>query len=183
MTPYPLAADRCAFVLVDVQTKLLDHMHDRDLVLKNLLILIQAMRKLEVPILWFEQVPDKMGPSAESIRALLPDLAPTAKSSFGCFGEPTGDRLLADTGVRHLIVAGIEAHVCVYQTVMDLLSRQRRVSVVADAVSSRSVTNRDLALQRMQAEGAALTTTEMLIFELLGSARHPAFRDVLKLVR
>ena len=101
-------------------------------------------------------------------------------SGYGCAEFVTALRLLQK---KQVILAGIETHVCVYQTAIDLISNGYQVSVVADAVGSRAASNKDIALQRMVAEGAKLTSTEMALFELLGRAGTPEFKEVQALVK
>lgn len=98
-------------------------------------------------------------------------------------GEPTVAAALAGTGVSHWLVCGIEAHICVYQSVLGLLASGARVSLVVDATSSRTAANRDLAISQLAARGAALTSVEMCLFDLMGDCRHPAFRQILALVK
>ena len=105
------------------------------------------------------------------------------KYSFGALGEPTVAAALAESGVEHWLVCGIETHICVYQSVLGLLARGARVSLVVDAVSSRCAVNRDLAIGQLAARGAALTSVEMCLYELMGDCRHPAFRQILSLVK
>jgi nicotinamidase-related amidase len=175
--------DDSVFILVDVQGKLAEVMHEKAQLHRNLEILVAGMRRLDVPILWMEQIPDKMGETLPALRTLLEPAAPLSKACFSCAGSDAFTTALDAAGRRTAIVAGIEAHVCVYQTTRDLLERGYHVEIVADAVSSRAASNVDHALRRMAAEGASLTTTEMVLFELMRTAEHPAFRDILKLVR
>ena len=105
------------------------------------------------------------------------------KHSFGALGEPALADALARQSVSHWLVCGIEAHICVYQTVLGLLDAGSQVSLVVDAVSSRCAANRDLAIGQLAARGAALTSVEMCLYELMGDCRHPAFRQILSLVK
>jgi nicotinamidase-related amidase len=178
-----LHTQNSVLVLVDIQSKLAERMHEKEALLDNLQRLIRGMQALQVPILWAEQIPDKMGPTVECVRQLLNGLQPIAKASFSCYGDARFLQALAATGRKQAIVAGIEAHVCVLQTAVDLEAHGYRVDVVADAVSSRTLSNKLLALERMKASGVHLASVELVLFELMRTAEHPAFRDVLRIVK
>ncbi len=178
-----LRRDNTVLVLIDIQGKLATLMHEREQLFANLQILTRGARVLELPILWLEQYPRGLGPTIPEIAGLLPDLQPLPKISFSACGLPEFVRRLARTGRRQVLLAGIEAHVCVYQTGRDLLAAGYRVEVVADAVSSRTAANRRLGLQRLEAAGALLTSVEMALFELLGRAEGPEFKQIAALVK
>ena len=175
--------DKTIFVLVDVQGKLAQVMHDRDTLFRNLQILVQGVQALEIPILWVEQIPEKMGPTIPELQELLIGLQPVCKQAFSAWGEPAFVTALRNTDCRQVVLAGIETHVCVYQTTRDLAANGYAVEVVADAVSSRTARNRRIGLGKAQAAGAVLTSVETCLFELLATSTHPAFRRILKLVK
>jgi nicotinamidase-related amidase len=141
------------------------------------------MLRLGVPIIWVEQVPEKMGPTIQPLRGLLEGLVPISKSTFSCCGEPEFMKALRQTLRKQVIIAGIETHVCVYQTASDLIAAGYEVEVVSDAVSSRSAENRNVALHKIWSIGARLTTTEMILLELMRTAKHPRFREILGLIK
>jgi len=170
-------------VVIDVQGKLAGLMWDKDALLRHIEVLIRMAKALEMPILWCQQVPRALGPTVEPIAQLLGGIAPIDKSSFSCHGNPIFRDRLIELDRRQVILCGIETHVCVYQTARDLAQCGYDVAVVADAVSSRTAENRRIGLERMRAEGAAIYSTEMLLFELLGDANHPRFRDLSRLIR
>jgi len=178
-----LKPEQTLFVLVDVQGKLAQIMYERDALFDNLLKLVKGIRVLNIPIVWMEQNPEKMGATIPELAELLQDLCPMPKMSFGACGDGTIMDVIESSGRKQILVAGIEAHVCVYQTARGLHDQGYDVEVVSDAVSSRTATNRDGALRRLQQCGVSLTTVEMALFELLGTAEHAAFRDFLKIVR
>jgi nicotinamidase-related amidase len=178
-----LEIQNCCLTVIDVQGKLAQLMSDKELLFRNVQILIQAARVLELPIVWCQQVPEALGPTVPEIAELLTDQEPINKADFSCCGEEAFNIRLNSLKRRQILVCGIETHVCIYQTVLDLLGRGFEVTVVADAVSSRTVGNRQIALTRMAAEGARLGSTEMVLFELLRTARHPQFRQIAKLVK
>jgi len=173
----------CCLVVVDVQGKLAQLMADKETLFQNVRILIQAAKILDVPILWCQQVPKALGPTVPEIAELLSDEEPIDKASFSCAGHEAFNAKLTTLGCKHVLLCGIETHVCIYQTATDLLIRKLEVTVVADAVSSRTADNKHIALDRLTAEGAAIASTEMALFELLRTAEHPQFKAVAKLVK
>jgi len=178
-----LDLDDTAVVLVDVQGKLASLMVDRAQLFDHVERLLGCARALELPIVWTEQIPEKMGATLDRFLPHLEGLSPLPKSSFGCCGEPAFMDALEATGRNSLILAGIETHVCVYQTAAGLVERGYRVEVPADAVSSRTARNRDIGLRKIEQTGAALTSVETAVLELLGDAAHPRFRDILRLIK
>ncbi len=173
----------CCLVVVDVQGKLAQLMHDKDKLFKNIRILIQSAKILNIPILWCEQVPSALGPTVAEIAELLTGIEPIAKSSFSCFGCDRFNQKLKVLNRKQVILSGIETHVCVYQTALDLLANGYEAFVPADAVSSRSAENKQIGLNALNTAGAKLTGVEMALFEMLKSADHPQFRQVAKLVK
>ena len=172
-----------ALVLLDVQGKLATLMHDREALYQSLRLLVQGVQALELPILWLEQYPRGLGPTIPEVADLLTGQQPLAKTCFSACGLAAFGEQLRHTGRRQLLLAGIEAHICVYQTCRDLLAQGYEVEVVTDAVSSRTAANRQLGLERMVASGAAATSVEMCLFELLRQAGGPAFKQVAQLVK
>ncbi|MCX5644027.1 MAG: isochorismatase family protein [Phycisphaerae bacterium] len=196
----------CCLIVVDVQGKLVQLMVDKEVLFKNIRILIQAAKVLEIPILWCEQVPAALGPAVPEIAELLTGLCvegvppsnrgqdardarvlkpvePINKASFSCCGQEQFNAQLNTLGKEQVLLCGIETHVCIYQTAMDLMEGGLDVTVLADAVSSRTDQNRRIALTRLAAEGAHISSTEMALFELLRTAKHPQFKDIAKLVK
>jgi len=178
-----LDIENCCLAVVDVQGKLAQLMHGKDALFKNIQILIQAAQILEIPILWCQQVPDALGPTVPEIARLLPDIEPINKATFSCCGADQFVSNLNKSSRNQVLLCGIEAHICVYQTAADLLVRGLKVNVVADAVSSRTLDNKQIALNRLAAEGATITSVEMALFDLLRTAEHPKFRQIAKLIK
>ncbi|MBA9064890.1 nicotinamidase-related amidase [Methylobacterium fujisawaense] len=170
---------RSLLLIIDVQVRLMPVIADGAGILANTGRLAAAAHRLDVPILVTEQNAGGLGPT-------MPELAPepgTAfpKMSFSATRTPGFlERLPAD---RDLVVTGCEAHICVLQTVLGLLEAGRRACVVCDAVGSRRTESRAAALTRMSAHGAEIVTTEMVVFEWLGTARHPRFREIMTLIK
>ena len=178
-----LESKTAILVIIDVQGKLAQIMHDREDLVKNLQILISGAKLLETPIIWMEQLPDKLGPTIPEIQELLPDIEPIVKNVFSCARNEEFNGRLQELHGHDIILAGIESHVCVYQTAMDLLGQDFTVHVAADAVSSRTDSNKQLGLERMLLEGVVQTSVEMVLFELQGVATGDRFRKLAKLVK
>ncbi len=178
-----LEVNNTVLAIVDVQGKLATLMTDRETLYKNLIAITAGAKALGLPVLWMEQIPEKLGSTIPEVSELLTDQQPMAKSTFSCCGSKEFTRSLVDSGRRQVLVVGIEAHVCVYQTAMELAEQGYDVQVVADAVSSRLESNRDRALDKMTRYNIELTTTEMALFELMKTADTEEFRTVAKLIR
>ena len=178
-----LTPDNTALVVIDVQEKLMRVMHERDALVPNLEKLIQGIRALDVPIVWLEQNPAGLGPTIPEVTRHMEGLAPITKLSFSCCGTAAFSDALASLDREQILLCGIESHVCVYQTAMDLLDTGHEVEVVADAVSSRTAGNKAIALRKLERAGAGLTCVEMVLFELLQMAEGPAFKAILKIVK
>ncbi len=178
-----LDIQNCCLVVVDVQGKLARLMYDRQVLYKNVQILIEAAKILNVPILWCQQCPDALGPTIPEIARLLTDSEPIDKSAFSCCGAEQFNIKLNDLKLQQVLLCGIETHVCIYQTAVDLLAKGFSVDVVADAVSSRTPENKQIAISRMAAEGINITCTETALFELLRTAEHPQFKQIAKLIK
>ncbi len=205
-----LDADDSQLVLVDYQIKLMPAMLDAPAVIANAVRLARLAALMSVPVVLTEQAPSKLGASLPEIHVALranpgAGVRTLAKMQFSAVEEGLGDWLRpppkpvqgnARSLPKHLqkassdaearasiVLAGCEAHICLLQTALDLLEDEFEVWVVTDACSSRTERNRDAAFDRLAGAGAELVTTEMVAFEWLRSAEHPAFRDVQALVK
>jgi nicotinamidase-related amidase len=173
-------------IVIDVQEKLMPVIDDHDAVARNIDRLVRGCKVLDVSAMLTEQYVKGLGPTIPSIRKAFEETVgyqPIEKNCFsgwGCAEFVTELRLLQK---KQAIVAGVETHVCVYQTVVDLLGNGYEVTIAADAVGSRNASNKDVALRRMIAEGAKLSSTEMALFEMLVSSGTDEFRAISKLVR
>jgi len=174
---------KSCLVVVDVQGKLAQSMSGREELFKNIQILIKAAKILEIPIIWCQQFPQGLGETVGEIAELMCDIEPINKVSFSCCGDEVFNVRLEEVGRRQVLLCGIETHVCIYQTASDLSERGYEVSVIGDAVSSRTAENKKIALERMRNEGISISSTEMALFELLRTAKHPQFREVAKLIK
>jgi nicotinamidase-related amidase len=175
-----VTAARSVLLIIDLQERLMPAIAAGDEVVANAARLAQAATLFDVPVAATEQYPDGLGPTVPELSA-FPQLV-MAKTAFSAVAEPGFDTLLPP-GRDEIVVVGAEAHVCVLQTVLGLRERDHRVVLVADAVGSRVTANRDAALTRAREHGAEVVSTEMVLFEWLRDSRHPAFRDVQKLIR
>ena len=178
-----LTTNDTALVIVDVQGKLAQIMDNKETLFKSLETVVKGAKILDIPIIWVEQIPHKLGPTIPQISDHLQGHTPIAKNSFSCYRDQQFVDALAASGCKNVVVVGIEAHICVYQTVRQLLEADYHVEVVADAVSSRNPANKQIALQKMQQFGASLTTAEMLIFELQEVAEGERFKEILAVVK
>jgi len=174
---------RVVLLVIDLQENLLAKIPAADGVLQQGKRLIQFARELDIPILWTEQYPRGLGPTAATIAQELTGLTPLEKLSFGCFAAPGFPEAVAATGRDQLLVVGVEAHVCVMQTVLVAMERGFEVYIVRDAVASRRRTDYKAGLARMRARGAQLVTTEMAMFEMLRVAGTPVFKKILPLIK
>ena len=178
-----LEIENCCLVVIDVQGKLAQLMHDKESLLKNIQILIHSAKILNIPIIWCQQCPDALGPTIPQIAELLSGIEPINKSSFSCYSLDQFKTKLKELTRKQILLCGIETHVCVYQTAIDLLRKGYEVEVISDAVSSRSLHNKEVAIDTMSATGAKISTTEMALFELLKTADHPRFKQIAKLIK
>ena len=176
-----LTARAGGLLIVDLQPRLLAAIRSAPLLKVNAGRLACAAGLLGVPVWATEQSPDKLGPTDPELAGLLPP--PLAKTTFRCGGAPGLLDAIAGRKVEHLTLAGIEAHVCVAQTALELLALGFSVQIPADAVGSRSDLDREVALRRLERAGAILTTVEAVLFEWTETAEHPQFRAISALIR
>ena len=171
-------------LIIDVQEKLMAVIDGAKGVLRNIDRLVRGAEILGVPVLVTEQYVKGLGPTVDSIREALGErYRPIEKDCFSAHGCAAFAAQLAALERTQIVVAGVETHVCVYQTVMDLLAAGLEVTVAADAVSSRTAENRKIALDRLISEGAKLSSTEMALFELTGVSGTDEFRAIARLIK
>jgi len=180
--PGLIGREKAVLVVVDVQERLFPAIHRRERVLGNIQRLIRFAQIVEMPIVLTEQYPEGLGPTVREVRDLVPGVQPIEKLEFNCFGSEAFRGRLRELRAETLILAGVEAHICVSQTALEGLGRYR-VCVVSDAVSSRTAENRRAGLERVRDAGAVVASTEMLIYEILGRAGTKEFKEALKLVK
>ena len=178
-----LSDDNTVLVIIDVQEKLAKAMYEKEKLIDNLQKLIKGIKVLEVPIIWLEQNPQGLGPTMPEIAQLLPNLEPISKLSFSCCASERFMKEMKALKRNHILLTGIEAHVCVYQTARDLVNLGYEVQVVIDTVSSRTVESKQIGLERIKEVGGSLTSVETALFELLKVAEGPKFKEILKIVK
>jgi nicotinamidase-related amidase len=170
-------------LVIDMQERLLPKIEDSENLTKNTAILIQCCKILNLPALVTEQYPEGVGPT---VSALLPDLdhcPKISKKTFSCLREPLFRKTLESAARKQIIIAGIETHVCVFQTAADLIQEGYEVQVVQDAVGSRTSANKKIGLERMRSKGVDITSMESVVFELLETSVCAEFKQVLRLIK
>ena len=178
---FRLKVEDTALLVVDIQEKLLPKIMQAGEVLRNASFIVNAAKVLGVPVIATEQYPKGLGPTVEPIRGLLTTV--WEKKTFSAVGEGGAlDFLKSDARIK-VVVVGIEAHICVMQTVLDLLNQGFHVFVCVDAVSSRYAIDVKIALKRMQQAGAILVTAETCVYEWLETAANPAFKEISGMVQ
>jgi nicotinamidase-related amidase len=181
----PLVADQCALVVVDIQQKLLPPIFNKDELVKNSQLLIRAASILKLPVLVTTQYAEGLGPTVPEIAALLAGARPIDKLQFGCFGSNEFRSALKSLpGNRNTtLLCGMEAHICVMQTALGALNDGYLVHVATDAIGSRVRWNWDIGIDRMRAAGAVISTTEMMIYELLRCSGGAQFKQMLPFLK
>jgi nicotinamidase-related amidase len=176
---------RPALVIVDVQERLFGAMdaERRDEMLRNVKTLVTVALRLDLPVLLTEQYPKGLGRTLPELRTVLDDVPAIEKTAFSCCGAEGFTERLDAIGSDRVILCGLEAHVCVLLTALDLLSRGRHTTIVADATCSRARSNLELGLEQARQAGVIVTSTETIVFQLLERADTDAFRELSKLLR
>ncbi len=170
-------------VLIDFQERLMPAMHNKEELEKTVEKLIKGCKILGVPAIVTQQYTKGLGPTIPSLHEALGDYNPIEKTSFSAMGEPEFEKELKELGRKSVILTGIESHVCVQQTALDLIDKGYDVFLVVDCVSSRSSNDMKYALKRMAGLGAIVTTYEAVLFELLKGAREEGFKQISALVK
>lgn len=179
-----LRPEECALAVIDIQEKLLPSIWEKERMVRNSQLLVRMATAMNLPVLVSTQYAKGLGPTVPEIASLLPESTVIDKLQFGCFGN--GDYCaavgkLADRNT--LLLCGMETHICVTQTALGALNQGMNVHVAADAVSSRTELNWRLGLNRMQAAGAVISSTEMMVYELMGKSGTATFKEMLKWIR
>jgi nicotinamidase-related amidase len=177
----PLAADQCALIVIDIQQKLLPPIFQKERLVRNAQLLIRAAGILEIPALVSTQYSKGLGDTVPEIASLLGDIEAVDKNLFSCFGSDVFCTLLKRFPEQRktLLLCGMESHICVMQTALAALREGYLVHVASDAVSSRTEWNWKIGLDRMRAAGAIISSTEMMIYELVRSSSSSAFKELL----
>ena len=170
-------------LVIDIQGKLATSVAQPDRLVRNVSKLIRACKLLGVPVICTEQYPKGLGHTVDELKELIGDEAPYEKLSFSCCGNEDFMKRLRALGRNDILVVGMETHVCVYQTCVELLEFGYNVHLVTDAVSSRSEENRAVGIRCIERAGASPTSTEMAIFELLRVAEGDTFKAISKIIK
>ena len=179
----PLDRERTTLVVIDMQEKLLPAIFESERVLRNTILLMRTARALEIPIVLTTQYAKGLGATVPQIAQEAPGTTPLDKVAFGCFGDEHILLRLASLGRTQLLVAGIESHICVTQTVLGALAHHYVVHVASDATSSRSEHNWRVGLARMDRAGALVSSAETAVYELLRRSDGATFRTILPLLK
>jgi len=177
----PLDADQCALIVIDIQEKLLPPIFERERLVRNSQLLIRAARILKIPTLLSTQYAKGLGPTVPAIASLLPDTDAIDKTLFSCFASDVFCSVIEGLPSQRntLLLCGMESHICVMQTALGALRAGHLVHVASDAVSSRTEWNWKVGLDRMRSAGAIISSTEMMIYELMRSSSSAAFKELL----
>lgn len=179
-----LEKENTGLIVIDIQGKLARLVDDSDALIFNCEKLIKGAQALELPIVWLEQNPEKLGDTVDELRALLNDTKPITKFTFNACESTEFLNAVKDyQNIDTWLVCGIEAHICVYQTAKELVEHGYKVELVSDCVSSRAPSNIQLAINRLKDSGVAITGLEMSLYELVKDCRSPRFKQILDLVR
>ncbi|WP_072680468.1 hydrolase [Arcobacter sp. LA11] len=178
-----IKAENCVFVQVDVQERLFPFISNKEELEKNLITLVKGLQLHEIPFIINEQYKKGIGETIPSLRELVDEYPHFEKTTFSCCGNEDGLAAIKATGKKFVILAGIETHVCVLQTALDLLEEGLQPVLVTDCVNSRKQSDKDMAIQRLIQAGVIPTTYESLLFELTVNAKHPVFKEISKLVK
>lgn len=163
-------------VIIDIQERLFPLTQNYDVTKNNIANIVKTCSSLDIPMHLFEQYPEKLGKTDPNIQEIIPHILAQGKMSFSCFGVDYSFVQIDQYKKEEIILCGIETHVCILQTALNLQAMGYKVFCVVDAVSSRFKIDHDTALQRMSQCGVTLVTTEMLVFEWLRTSKHPHFK-------
>ncbi len=178
-----LSEDKTAFILIDVQGRLAQIMHDKETLFSGIKIMIRGAKILKIPIIWLEQIPEKLGGTVPELAGLLAGHKPISKRTFSACGNSRFVKALKATGKKDLLISGIETHICVYQTAIDLIKTGYNVHVLTDCVGSRYHVNKTAGLEKIRDGGGILTTVETALFEMMKSVDHPHFKQIINLIK
>lgn len=178
-----LNTEEAVFAMIDYQGRLVEIVDRKELVIQNTVKLIKGFQALDVPIIPTVQVPEKLGSMPSELEETLGDVPVLSKAVFSALREPAFLTALHQSRRKQVILGGIEAHVCVLQTGLDLLNAGYSVYALSDGMFSRTAENHDLALMRLHDAGAVITSVEIVLFELIRTSLHPQFRTISKLVK
>lgn len=176
--------NKSIFCIVDIQEKFVPAIPDIQTTMERVKIMIRATTELNIPIIVTEQYPQGLGSTVAELKEILPsDTRYITKTSFSCIGDESFRKAMMESGRKALFLAGIESHICVFQTAVESLAHGYEVYVIADAVASRRDVDRNTALAELRHAGVKVLNSESVIFMLLRDASHPSFRAISKIIR
>lgn len=175
--------DKAAGLIIDMQERLFPFISEKEKLVKNVQVLIEGLRILGIPLFVTEQYPKGLGSTIDSIASVTGGVERHVKTAFSCCDEPTFMEDLALSGRDYAIIAGIESHICVMQTALDMLAHGMHPVVVEDCVSSRNLNDKAIAIERMRRAGVIITTMESILFELLRYSGTENFKMISKLIK
>jgi nicotinamidase-related amidase len=178
-----ITKDHTVGLVIDIQERLLPHISGHETLIKNVRILLEGLNALEIPVLVTEQYKKGLGETVPLIQEAIGNFDPMEKMSFSCCDDPHFSVRLNNMAKKNVIVCGIESHVCVLQTVIDLLESGFQPVVVEDCISSRKLPDKEIAVRRMSREGAIVTSYESILFELARISGTETFKTISKLVK
>ena len=178
-----LKPENTMLIVIDIQKNLYQAMHEKEFMLENLKKIIKGAKVFDLPILVTEQIPSKIGPTIPEIAELITGITPIPKAHFSCCGDEEFMSELKKIRRGQILMTGIEAHVCVYQTTLDLIDRGYEVHLIADCISSRTELNKNVAIERMVESRARRSSTEIALFELMKVAAGDTFSQMIKVVK
>lgn len=170
-------------LIIDIQEKLFPHIHDHDVLARNTGILLEGFKILGIPVIVTEQYTRGLGFTIPQLKSGMEGIVPLEKTSFSCCDDPGFNEAFGRLDKKYIIIAGIETHVCVLQTAVDLLEKGFIPVIVEDCVSSRNLNDKQIAIERMRQEGALITTYESILFELTRYSGTADFKAISKLVK
>lgn len=168
---------KCLLLVVDVQERLFAAMHEKEFLQKKVEQITAGCAALGIPIVYSEQYPKGLGPTLPALKTLAPGRWTKEKLRF------SAAELLQDDTETNVLVCGMEAHICVRQTVYDLRVAQKNPVLLVDATASRTPLSKEIALHEMRRDGVVLSTVESILFELLGGSDHPKFKEISKIIK
>jgi len=178
-----LIPENTLLVVIDVQGNLARLVAESESTIQAIEKLVQGAKLLDIPVLLTAQVPEKIGHTIPEIAGLLPEQTDLPRVHFSIWQDAAVQEAICSSERQQVLLCGFEAHICLYQSSLDLLAEGYEVYLAADAVSSRNPYNKSIALQELAKQGVHLTTVEMALFSLLRSAQHPAFKSISRLIK
>ena len=178
-----LTKETTGLIVIDIQGKLANIVDNSELLISNSEKLIKGAQTLNLPVLWLEQNPDKLGRTTPDLYDILVPITPISKYTFDACGEQVFIQKLRDANITTWLLCGIETHICVYQTALSLINLGFDVEIVADCVSSRTEFNKELAIAKLASKGVDITSLEMCLYELLVDCRTAEFKEILRLIK